>query len=145
MSSTCHIGPSHLPNIFHGCRSSKTRGQGGWWNAEGDAGVAARTDQAESWDEKTELCFDKILRSFTYSSFITLPIARNKVEFDLRKRPRRANPTYYMRRTIPSRSYYAFELSFILSSLPPLAHQDFCASIADFLLQKSHKILSQNI
>lgn len=53
----------------------------------GQAGVAARTDQDESigarvGDEKTELCFDKILRSFTHSSFITL--ARNRVEVDLK-------------------------------------------------------------
>jgi hypothetical protein len=32
--------------------------------------------------KKTQLCLDKILRSFTYSSFITL--ARNRVEVDLK-------------------------------------------------------------
>jgi hypothetical protein len=142
ISSTCHIGPSHLPNIFHSCRSSKTRGRGGWWNAEGvQESLLAQTRKTL----RERVGDEKILRSFTYSSFITL--ARNRVEVDRKKGGHGGQtPLNIFAADCPQSFLLCIcEHSSILFSLLSLARERFSASTADFSLQKSHKIPIKNI
>lgn len=56
MSSTCHIGPSHLPNIFHCFEDSRHCGVEGVGNAAGEAKTATcALAQSMDGEEEDEL------------------------------------------------------------------------------------------